>query len=444
MSGAHPLRNWRACLQVAGVRVATGIAGVGALKVGASLLGLAATLLLARWLAPDGMGRYAFVLSVVTLATLPLLQGLPLLVVREVATAGTGERLALARALLRFGAWATVLVGALVAVGIAAWQTWRPAPEGLGLWLLALAVPLFMVAGLARSAVVRARGKPVRGHLPDMLVRPAALLVGLGVAGAVAPPMTPPLAMAVHACAAALAFLVAMALSPALRGVAAAPAAPRRWLATLLPLSTVAGIQLVNSQLELVVLGAFRPPEEVGLYRIASLLALQTSFLLTVVNAVAAPLFASHHRAGRIDDLRRLQRASAVLSLGFGALVALAYLVVGRPALAWGLGADYAAAWMPLMLLTAAHVATLWAGSTNMVLNMIGREREVLRAAIASVAVNLALSLLLVPAWGMMGAAVAAAAALVVWRVILSVYLRRALDAGAAQQPPPASGAGEP
>lgn len=416
-------------LKSLGRNLITGIAGVGALKVLASLLGLATNLLLARWLAPQGMGQYAFALSAATLLSLPLLQGMPLLLVREVAGAAPGRRRGLARALLLFSAVATGLVAALSAL---VWLAWRVLGGGEAvddsLWWFALAVPVLMAAGLAWSAVTRAEGRAVRGHLPDMLARPGLLLLGLGGLWWAGAGIDPRSAMAVHALAALLALGLAIALAPRLRGAAPEPAQPRAWLAALLPLSTVAGIQLVNSQVELVVLGLNRPADEVGVYRIASLLALQTSFLLTVVNAVAAPLFVAHHRAGRLADLRRLQRLTALLSLGFGALIGLAYLLVGQPALAWGLGPAYAAAWAPLMLLTAAHVGTLWAGSTNMLLNMIGRERDVLQAALVSVLVNVGLSLLLVPRWGMMGAASAAALALFAWRVSLTFFLHRAMS----------------
>lgn len=424
------LHRARQALRALGSNLVAGIAGVGALKVMASLLGLATNLLLARWLAPAGMGQYAFALSVATLLSLPLLQGMPLLLVREVAGAAPARRRGVARALLGFAALVTLAVAALSAGVYFAWSALLgEGPVDAGLWWFALAVPVLMAAGLAWSAVSRAEGRAVRGHLPDMLARPGLLLAGLACLWLAGAGIDPQSAMAMHALAALCALALAIALAPRLRGTPAEPAQPKAWLSALLPLSTVAGIQLVNSQVELVVLGLYRPADEVGLYRIASLLALQTSFLLTVVNAVAAPLFVAHHRAGRRDELRRLQRITALLSLGFGAVIGLAYLVLGRPALAWGLGDAYSAAWAPLMLLTAAHVGTLWAGSTNMLLNMIGRESDVLRAAVVSVLVNLGLSLALVPRWGMMGAAVAAAIALLVWRAILTVYLRRALVA---------------
>lgn len=45
----------------------------------------------------------------------------------------------------------------------------------------------------------------------------------------------------------------------------------------------------------------------------------------------------------------------------------------------------------------------------HVLLNMIGRETDVLRAAFIAVSVNVALNLILVPRFGMMGAAISSA-----------------------------------
>jgi O-antigen/teichoic acid export membrane protein len=275
--------------------------------------------------------------------------------------------------------------------------------------------------------VLRGLGRASAGQWPDLLARPLVFLGLLAIAWAETRGDASR-AMALHLAAA----LVALALSGGLLQRARAASGTgaieaRRWARSLLPLSTVAGMQLLNSQVDLLVLGGLSGASAAGVYKVASTLALQVSFALTVVNAVAAPRFAGLFRAGRIDELARLNRLAAAIAFAGGAVVAAVLVGAGAPLVRLAVGEGYAGAYLPMVVLCAAHLATLWAGTTNVLLNMIGHERDVLACAAASAALNLALNLALVPAFGLPGAAGGSAIALVAWRVLLAARLRQRL-----------------
>lgn len=413
-----------------------GVAGVGLLKVGSMVAGILVTILLARILGPVAFGGYAFAFSLASLLTLPILQGLPVLVVREVARESPEHRLGLAATLLRFsdrlGISAGVLL-ALVLVGAMALGAASTFGDDPLLSLSAIALPLVMVATLVRGSVIRAWGHAVAGQVPDMVVRPVLLLLFLPLL-LLLPGPTAGMAMSLHLLAASLALALAMGLAaryaPARVGSDPQTGMPvGAWLRTLLPLSTVAGMQLINSQVDLVLLGFLASAEDVGVYRVATTLALQVSFVLTVVNAVAAPKFARLFREGRLDELRRVNRIGAAAAFAVGALVFGGYALFGKPLISLAVGPAYLDAFLPLMVLSGAHLLTLWAGTTNVLLNMIGRERDVMTAALVATGVNIALNLFLIPSLGMLGAACSSAGSLVVWRGMLSLYLRRRLVA---------------
>jgi O-antigen/teichoic acid export membrane protein len=56
-------------------------------------------------------------------------------------------------------------------------------------------------------------------------------------------------------------------------------------------------------------------------------------------------------------------------------------------------------------------------------LTMTGRERTLAASAFLAALVNLGLNILLIPAWGMMGAAIATAAAVIGWRLLLLLWV---------------------
>lgn len=413
----------------------SGVAGVGLLKLAATAVAILITILLARALGPAQFGAYAFAFSTASLLTLPLLQGLPVLVVREVSRAPAPERPGLAAQLLAFANRLSAVVAVAMAIVMSAALMLFPQAEVLGqplLMVAALALPLVMVATLVRGSVVRAHGAAVRGQVPDMLVRPLGLLALIG-AFWWSPLGTAMGAMSLHLLAAVLSFGVAWVLVRGLVAKGPSTASPSdqagRWMRALIPLSTVAGMQLINSQVDLVLLGFLGSAEDVGVYRVATTLALQVSFVLTVVNAVAAPKFALLFREGRIDELRRVNRLGAGAAFAVGALVFAVYGLVGRQLIALAVGPAYLGAFVPLLVLSGAHLLTLWAGTTNVLLNMIGRERDVLVAALVATAVNILLNLILIPRLGILGAACSSAGSLMVWRGVLSLYLRRRLSA---------------
>lgn len=417
----------------------SGVAGVGLLKVGSTVVAILITVLLARALGPSQFGAYAFAFSTAALLTLPLLQGLPVLVVREVSRAHIAERPGLASQLLAYSNRLSVLVAVIIGLAMLAAMVLFPGATVLRQPLLlgvALALPLVMVATLARGSVVRAHGAAVRGQVPDMIVRPVALLAMVGALWWL-PVDTALVAMTLHLLAAGLAFAISWWLVRRLVSKSAVAGDSRsdvgRWTRALVPLSTVAGMQLINSQVDLVLLGFLGTSEDVGIYRVATTLALQVSFVLTVVNAVAAPKFALLYRDGRIDELRRVNLLGAGAAFSVGALVFAIYGLFGRSLIEIAVGPDYLGAFVPLLVLSAAHLLTLWAGTTNVLLNMIGREKDVMITALVATGVNISLNLILIPRLGILGAAFSSAGSLMVWRGVLSLYLRRRLAAPAGE-----------
>jgi O-antigen/teichoic acid export membrane protein len=418
--------------------LAAGLAGVGGLKVGAMLLGVLLTLLLARLLGPEGLGQYAFAFSVATLLTLPVLQGLPVLLLREVSRAPAPQKAAASSRLMRY-AVAVVALAAVVLVALALVFWGRASGRAFGTDVLltstALALPLLLVLTLCLGAVLRANGHAVAGQVPDLAVRPAVFLLLLLLAWA-SLRLQAATAMALHVAAAVVALVAAWYQARA-RGMLgrsdSTPMPVAAWTLALLPLSTLAGMQLINSQVDLVILGLYGQERDVGIYRVATLLALQTSFMLAIVTAVAAPSFASLHARGDWRELKRINRLSARLALMFGVALFLVYLVAGRWLLGWAVGPEYLPAYLPLVILSAAHAASLWAGTTNVLLTMIGHDRDVLGCAVVSVACNIGLNLVLVPRFGAIGAACSSAGALVIWRALLSWRLAVRLAAGKEQ-----------
>jgi O-antigen/teichoic acid export membrane protein len=408
---------------------AVGSAGLRVANAGFALL---TSVLLARLLGPSGYGVYAFAFSVVMLLALPTQAGLPTLLVREVARYEEQGRWDLIRGLLRRSNQAVVLlafgVGGVAAVVV---LLAGPGPGSLQattfLWALTL-LPL-MALGNLRGAALRGLRRVVQGQLPEFLVRPGLLLLALAVALLLGPSLsspfelTPPLAMALHAASALVAFAVGIwllrrELPSTVRG--AAPAyETRAWLGSLLPLTMLAGMQLIAGQMDVVLLGLLASAREVGIYRVAWSVSLPVLFTLTGVNLVVAPYFSRAFAAGDVAQLQRLATWSARVAAAVAVPAALVLMLAGGPILGFVFGDEFAVGATALALLAAGQLCSVIAGSVGTILNMTGHERDTMVGVGIAAAVNLILNLILIPKFGMNGAAVATMVSLVIWNSVL-------------------------
>lgn len=413
--------------------VVKAIFSVGMLKILSTLISVLVTIACARLLGPKGFGIYSYALALVGVVSIPVIQGLPVLVLRQISRALPTEQPSAIRMVLRFSDQLTWLVGlsAIVVVFLIGSLFTQVMHEGgTVLWLAAAAVPVLTVVIQVRGSILRALGHPFLGQLGDMLVRPGVLLLVLLTMLAFTTASSVQVMVAnAAACCAGLFFAHVTARSHIAKATADRQVVPYgTWMRSLVPLSLLGGLQFVNSQVDLLVLGFLVDKESVGIYKIASTLALQVSFGLTVVNAVVAPKFAELYRRGDIQALKRLNKMSAMVSFALGAVVTLGYFLIGEWVIQFAMGKGYGTAFMPLMILSTAHLLTLWAGTTNVLLTMLGHERDVLVAAVVSISINFVLNLVLVPQFGMIGAASATAIALAIWRGMLSVYVRLRLN----------------
>lgn len=412
-----------------------GATGSLLLKVAHAILTVAITVVLARALGPEGYGRYAFVYALVILCAIPAQAGLPTLLVREVAAYEARGGWRLMRGLLRranqavaAATAAIALVSALVGIFLGD----RVAEGELAIYAWGLALLPLLALGNLRGAALRGLRKVVRGQLPELLLRPGLFVLALTVVAVAGAGVSPGMAMALHAGAALVAFLIGAWLLLRVLPHEARSATPeyrtRAWAASVLPLTLLAGIQVVNNQTDVVLLGVLASKEEVGIYRVVFQAATLVVFVLTAVNMVLAPHFARLHAMGERAELERLARWGAKMVLLAAAPVAAGLVIFGGPVLGFVFGTRYAVGAAALAILCVGQLANAAMGSVGLLLNMTGHERDTAVGVGLAAGANVVLNLLLIPPFGIEGAATATAASLMIWNVVLYRRVRRRLD----------------
>jgi O-antigen/teichoic acid export membrane protein len=276
----------------------------------------------------------------------------------------------------------------------------------------------------------------VEGQLPELLFRPSIFLVLVAVY-ALTGELTPPVAMALHVVASGAAFLAGVillvrALPPEIVSHEAA-FETSLWMYSIIPFTFLAGMQVINSQVGIIALGVFARNEDVGMYRVAVQGSNLVAFGLSAVNIVVAPHFSRLYHAGDLPRLQRLVTNSARGILVVTVPIGLILFIFGRQILSTVFGTAYGDSYYPLAILCVGQVANAMIGSVATLLNMSDHERKTVRGVVIAAMINVVLTLLLVPPYGMIGSSVAAVVSLTLWNIILcrEVYVSMGINSTA-------------
>ena len=415
--------------------------GIGSLsvKVANALLAFAVAVVLARLLGPEGYGVYSFALAIIMLTAVPGQVGVPQLVVRETAKAHRSGNYRLMRGLWR---WSNLAVGGFscLALALVAGVIWFTdiGGEGARIVTLAVGVPLIPIIALAnvRSASLRGLRRVVQGQLPESIIRPAFLLFLVLVWGIwlAEDKFTPQMAMGFYVIAASFAFVAGAWLLHRKRPVEmkehpVPEYQSSAWRNAVIPLAMITGLQLINKHADVIILGIFGTDEEVGVYRAVTQVSMLIIFGFQALNQVFQPYYARAYKDDK-QSLQRLVTISSRLILVTAFFPALAIFIYSGELLRLAFGSAYEVGAFSLIILASGQFINASMGSLGPLLNMTGHERVTFFWVAWAAAVNVVLTVILVPFFGMEGAAAASTISLVLYNLVLwrAVRLRLAVD----------------
>lgn len=134
---------------------------------------------------------------------------------------------------------------------------------------------------------------------------------------------------------------------------------------------------------------------------------------------VLAPQFARLYTLGDRKNLQRVIRLGALVGLITALPVAIAFLLFGEQILVLIFGSEYGAGYTALAILAVGQLVNAPLGQVAHLLNMTGHERATGRGFAVAALSNVLLNLLLIPPFGMSGAALATASTVILWNCVL-------------------------
>ena len=382
-------------------------AGLGATQAAAFVI----SLILARALGRSDLGIYAQAFAVLSLLQMVAMGGLHTGTMRFVAVnRASGSREAV------FGTAVLGLGGGLALSAALAAGLWTAAPwmaetmfsePGLTgpLRAVALALPAATFSGIALGATQgfkTMRASATIGLILEPALRLALtiglLLAGWGLRGAMAAVVTSNYVAAV---------LAARALR---RLLGERPPVTVYEPRKLFAFSSVSWLgSLANSGLvwtDTVILGIYLESSQVGVYSVATRLVVLASLVQTAINSALGPRIADLYQRGERPAMERAYRAAANWTVRL-ALPAFALLVIFPEELLSLFGRGFRAAGAVTALLALGKLVDAATGPCALMLNMSGRPLLNTANNLVVLALNIGLNVLLVPEYGLIGAAAA-------------------------------------
>lgn len=197
----------------------------------------------------------------------------------------------------------------------------------------------------------------------------------------------------------------------------------RRLLSFSAPLIVSTAMALVFADIDMFMLGMFQTAAEVGVYNVIYPLAQLLLISLSGFGFLFMPVLSELHSQGEEDKMRRMYEVvTKWITL---ATLPLFVVMVLFPTTVISLtfGSKYATGATGLAVLATGFFSHVLAGFNNSTLTSIGRTQQIMYANTTTAAVNVVLNLLLIPRYGILGAAVATTVAYVVLNLTLSYQL---------------------
>ncbi|MGF1562738.1 MAG: oligosaccharide flippase family protein [Geminicoccaceae bacterium] len=410
---ANPVAQERSIVQRAKALRSIGLVLV--IRAAGLVVSALSLIVVARTLGTEAYGAYGFVMAAAGLICVLGEAGMPQLLLRELANARAHADWSRAKGIIRWAPLRLIflacLAGTLVLLVVSALPAGALPVSGSLLTLLPVLVIGMGLARLGQSSLTGI-GQARLAVTIGFFVRPFVFLCLFAAVARLAGSVTAWDSLALQAATSLIAVLLAASLfwrnlPTPVRQARASFEGRSTWWRRAFYLALSASAFMVIGQADIVMLGLYRPLDEVGLYKVAA----QGALLIGSAASAVVPL-----RVGSmIDAIAKCSPAAVRRQIRSFRLIALALvlppyailLVAGTWLVPLAFGANFADSLWPMLILGVPAIGEAMAGPLRHYHSLAGGEKRIAAYYGGAALLNIALNLVLIPLAGMYGAALA-------------------------------------
>lgn len=215
-------------------------------------------------------------------------------------------------------------------------------------------------------------------------------------------------------------------LFPLGRLVHAAPSNTRELLSFSLPLYFSTFMGKLENNLEIMFLGFYGSTASVGIYNAAFRVTIVGSMSLLAISTSITPIISDLYHQNKRVELNELYKITTKWSLTFSLIFFLILVMFARPILSV-FGREFESGTLALMIMAFGNLANGGTGICATLVTMTGHSKLRLYNSIFSIILTLMLDLLLIPFWGVIGAAVVTMLTVMILNTLYTIQLYKLL-----------------
>ncbi|MFT5815438.1 MAG: O-antigen/teichoic acid export membrane protein [Psychroserpens sp.] len=386
----------------------------------------------ARFLGPEQYGLYAYVMSIAALLILPVIAGLPNLIIREVANLQLDEKWQQLHGIISWSRWYVLIISfitAVISVLAIYFDFFKPTVAPL----LVIALMIIPFRGLLKQqgAILNGFRKPILAQIPSQILAPVITLSLLSFLIFNNNELTGEVLIKISAVASLLAFfLSAWYLNKIIKQetkIEKPKYLIKQWHVSLAPFTLTVIVGTSSTELASVFLGWLANTESVAFFKVAMQGVLLIELGLRSINAVIMPQVARLYRQSDLKQTQEILTKSVRISCFVSLPIILVLIFFGQFAIEVLFGKEYLPAYPLLVILCVGQAVNVLMGSVGLVLNMTGNEKRSLKLLSMTLILNLILLPTLVLMYGVIGAAISVSVSLAFVNLLMGIDVFRLL-----------------
>jgi O-antigen/teichoic acid export membrane protein len=417
---ADRLRGLRTRLTGQGDRAVDGLNAVVAFGVRIASAGIlfVSQILLARWMGATEYGTYVYAWSLVLVLGAISTVGLNIGAIRIVSELRETSATQALRGFLRASRWlvfvtAALLTGAAIALAHKLGGQPPSAPWSI-LTIILLAVPAYALTDV-QDGISRGWARMTSALVAPYICRPLFVLAGILVMMLLGWPLNAANAAVAAVVATWLAWLVQTIAverdAARIAGSGERTTRAREWTRTAAPLLALGVCDLAMQNIDVIAITNLLSPAETGIYFAAAKTMALILFVHYAVGSALANRFSALSTRGDTNGLARAIR-DGVRWTFWPSLVLAGAMVAAGPWVLSLFGPRFVDGYPVMAVLAVAILAKSAIGPAETILSMTGGQKDCARALMIAALANFTLCILLIPQFGIMGAACAVAIAM--------------------------------
>jgi len=191
-----------------------------------------------------------------------------------------------------------------------------------------------------------------------------------------------------------------------------------------LPLLLAQSGQFVMGWTDKLMIGGFWNAANVGVYDVSAKFSMFVNIALTSIASITSPKFAETFSLGDMDRLKKIVLQSTKISFWSTLPLFIGFVLIA-PFMLNIFGDDFVNGFYVLCVLSFARLVSALTGPAGTLLQMTGRQIIFMKVLFMGAIINIVANYLLIPIYGILGAAISTGFSIVFWNLIMVYYVYR-------------------